>query len=69
MEDVSTLVKMAFIGSVNIILTTLILRKSERAKLVQELGLLTLVNTIMLLMESMVVCGEPEEEYLLRFVD
>ena len=59
---------MDFIGLVSIILTTLILPKFEKVKQAQEHGHLTQVNTIMLLMVNMEVCGELEEEYLLKFV-
>ena len=59
---------MDFTGLVNITQTTPILLKYEKVRLAQEHGHLTQVNTIMLLMVNMEVCGELEVEYLLKFV-
>ena len=52
----------------SIILTTLILLKFEKVKQALEHGHLTQENTIMHSMVNTEVCGELEEEYLLRFV-
>lgn len=56
------------IGAVSIILIIQILLKYEKAKQALVLGPQIQVNTIMLLMASMVACGAQEGAFLVSFV-